>query len=109
MWPSTNAAERCVAASWHARAVRTWTWWLRRIVAFAIASQAALLPGIYAFIVAELLTDPALARWALIPGLTVYGFVFASVFTLIADGPRQLVALVHRPAPGTIRATPGSR
>jgi hypothetical protein len=93
----------------HALAVRSWTWWLRRIVALVVASQAAWLPGLYTFIVAELLTDPASAYWALIPGLAVYGLVFAVIFTLIADGPRQLVALVHRPAHGPFRTAPGSR
>jgi hypothetical protein len=87
--------------------MRSWTWWLRRIVALAVASQAATLPGMYAYVVAGVLIDPVPTWWALVPGLVVYGFVFAIVFTLIADGPRQLVALVHRPGDAILRA--GSR
>ena len=88
--------------------MRSWTWWLRRFVALVVAWTAASLPGIYAFIVAELLIDPVPGWWALIPGLAVFGFVYAVVFTLVADGPRQLLALVHRPD-HALRATPGSR
>jgi hypothetical protein len=100
---------RSPAATCHARAVRSWTWWLRRIVALVVASQAASLPGIYAYIVVGLVADPATIWIALCCGLVVYGFVFAVVYTLIADGPRQLLALVHGPRASTLRAAPGSR
>ena len=89
--------------------MRPFTWWLRRIVALVVASQAATLPGIYAFILAELVTDPVPAAWAMVPGLAVYGFVFAVVFTLIVDGPRQLIGLVHHPVRPPLEPAPGRR